>query len=64
MKEFVSKAEERRYKRYQESRCVLCGDQIEGYGHNPQPVAQKGRCCTFCNDTKVIPTRISNLRRG
>jgi len=45
-------------------KCIICGKEIEvqksGWdkGHNAQPVAD-GRCCTECNITKVIPTRIN-----
>jgi len=41
-------------------KCVLCGYKIFGYGHNPAPLAS-GRCCDICNDTKVIPARLSSL---
>jgi len=39
--------------------CCLCGVEILddmgwSYGHCAQPLAQ-GRCCSVCNDTKVIP---------
>lgn len=37
--------------------CVICGNKQEGFGNNPWPVAEKGRCCDFCNMTKVIPAR-------
>lgn len=43
-------------------RCVLCGSPIAGYGNNPDPLAQAGRCCDDCNTTKVIPARIAALR--
>lgn len=38
--------------------CVICGHKSTGYGHNPDPVALKGRCCDTCNSTIVIPNRI------
>ena len=48
--------------------CVICKGKIDiqykpngamywDKGHNPWPVKDKGRCCTECNETKVIPTR-------
>lgn len=43
--------------------CVLCGEEIDGYGHNPQPLADTGRCCSDCNATRVIKTRIENYKR-
>lgn len=41
-------------------KCVICGGKIFGYGHNAAPVAF-GTCCEICNDTKVIPARLSSL---
>ena len=49
--------------------CVLCEKPIDGQpkddpvyfdGHNPWPITEKGRCCTRCNDAKVIPLRLYN----
>lgn len=42
--------------------CVLCGKHIEGYGNNPAPLADEGKCCDECNKTKVIPARMKTLR--
>ncbi len=36
--------------------CVICDGIINQYGHNAEPV-DKGRCCTICNETIVIPAR-------
>jgi hypothetical protein len=46
--------------------CILCGQPIKGYGHNPEPLASHtdGRACNICNDIKVIPARIGRLREG
>lgn len=38
--------------------CCLCKKESIGYGNNPAPVAQKGRCCDKCDREVVIPTRI------
>jgi hypothetical protein len=38
--------------------CVICNQDIEGYGHNAQPV-KDGRCCDVCNSTVVIPARLN-----
>jgi len=38
-------------------KCCLCGNKIEGYGNNAQPL-KDGRCCDFCDTIKVIPHRI------
>lgn len=52
--------------------CCLCGEPCEpwhapptGFGHNPEPLAEwPDRCCTSCNDTKVIPARIARITGG
>lgn len=38
--------------------CVLCKEKYKGYGNNAEPIT-KGRCCDECNNTKVIPIRLS-----
>ena len=43
------------------NKCIICGEQIVGYGNNAEPVAE-GRCCDDCNISKVIPARISQLK--
>jgi hypothetical protein len=45
------------------TRCELCGEWFDGYGHNPEPLAdfEEGRCCDICNDTKVIPARLAAM---
>ena len=44
--------------------CVLCGEKFEGFGNNPVPVAQDGRCCDMCDENKVIVKRLDNLSKG
>lgn len=41
--------------------CCICGEPIEGYGNNPYPVKEKGRCCDSCNLHFVIPARLQAL---
>ena len=41
-----------------EKRCILCGKLYTGYGNNPWPITDHGRCCDECNSDKVIPARI------
>lgn len=41
--------------------CILCERDYEGYGNNPAPLAQTGRCCDHCNTTLVIPYRMQPL---
>lgn len=38
--------------------CVLCDQPYEGYGHNPAPLADTGRCCDLCND-RVAEARLA-----
>lgn len=38
--------------------CVICGEPLEGYGNNPAPVTEKGKCCDACNLKFVIPARL------
>ena len=42
--------------------CCLCGEEFTGYGNNPFPVAESGRCCDACNRHYVIPARVSMMR--
>ena len=42
-------------------KCVICGEPIEGYGNNAEPV-KKGKCCDKCNQEVVIPARLKNLK--
>ena len=48
-----------------EIKCCLCGKWFKGYGNNPWPLSHDvyERCCDECNDTKVIPSRLSQMRR-
>lgn len=44
--------------------CVICRNEIEQeFGNNAWPV-QEGKCCDLCNATKVIPARISLIKRN
>jgi hypothetical protein len=38
--------------------CPICGKTFIGYGNNPYPVANDGRCCDDCNHLSVIPMRL------
>lgn len=38
--------------------CVICGEKSVGYGNNPSPVSETGRCCDACNMKFVIPARL------
>ena len=42
----------------EEEVCCICGEPIEGYGNNPYPVKEEGRCCDACNLKFVIPARL------
>ena len=48
------------------NKCCLCGEEIEGFGNNAEPLS-KGRCCDECN-ANVVTFRIyitpDNLRKA
>jgi len=44
--------------------CCLCKESKQGWGNNPYPLAEEGRCCDECNNNKVIPARIEAVRKG
>jgi len=58
----------------QEKTCVICGDMIDVLyadgeavwtnGHNPYPIKEDGRCCSWCNNEKVIPERMRRIMSG
>jgi hypothetical protein len=39
-------------------KCVICGKQFTGYGHNADPISAEGQCCDKCNMDEVIPARV------
>ena len=43
--------------------CSICGGTYTHWGNNAYPI-NKGRCCDICNDTKVIPARMSKYIVG
>jgi len=47
-------------------KCVICDDNILGYGNNPWPLFNddEGECCQFCNDVYVIPARLEQLAKA
>lgn len=38
----------------EETECIICGKKDIGYGNNPSPLLDKGRCCDKCNLEIVI----------
>lgn len=45
-------------------KCVICGQTFYGFGNNPAPVKNTGRCCDECDSMVVIPTRIKLFLKG
>lgn len=41
--------------------CAICGEKINGYGHNAYPFVE-GTCCDKCNMVYVIPARINAIQ--
>lgn len=42
--------------------CCICGEEIEGYGNNPAPYKEEGKCCDACNLKFVIPARLEQIK--
>jgi hypothetical protein len=40
-------------------KCCMCGVETYGFGNNPYPVMDDGRCCETCN-YKVLIKRVKN----
>ena len=34
--------------------CIICNSAIPDFGHNPEPLADKARCCDFCNHLVIV----------
>lgn len=45
----------------QENICCICGRKFIGYGYNPYPVKEEGRCCKLCNYTVVLEERLNEF---
>lgn len=45
----------------QENRCCICGRKFIGYGYNPYPMKEEGRCCKLCNYTVVLEERLNEF---
>ena len=43
-------------------RCCICGEEHRGFGNNPYPLRDNGRCCDRCNGL-VIVERIRRMER-
>jgi hypothetical protein len=41
------------------NKCCICKKVFNSYGHNPQPIKKKGRCCDKCN----IGVLLEKIRR-
>ena len=50
--------------------CCLCNKRSFGWGdnqecgNNPAPLKEKGECCDYCNDTKVLVARLEGMKRS
>lgn len=42
--------------------CILCGQEVRGYGNNPAPLVDDGQCCDDCNAKRVIPARLAGAK--
>ena len=41
--------------------CCFCKKLVKGYGNNPAPVKNSGKCCNECNAEIVIPARLMEM---
>ena len=50
----------------QQQRCCICGEDLGGYGNNPEPYmsSDEGSCCDACNLKFVVPMRYDLTRRN
>ena len=47
-------------------RCCLCGNDFKGYGNDPDPLMDEGRCCDSCNENVIkfrLLVTMDNLRQ-
>lgn len=35
-------------------RCCICKKEFNGYGNNPWPLKEKGKCCNSCNKDVIL----------
>ena len=42
------------------TKCILCKEKIEGYGHNAMPI-KDGFCCDKCHLFAVIPKQMNDV---
>ena len=45
----------------QTHKCCICGRTFNGWGNNPHPVKDSGRCCDACNHL-VIAMRMAEMK--
>ena len=44
--------------------CSICSGPYENWGNNPWPLGKfEARCCSTCNDTRVVPARLLLIHR-
>ena len=43
-------------------RCIICNNEIVGYGHSSKPLAD-GSCCLNCNEELVKPYKLKLLNK-
>ena len=44
-------------------RCCICKKRFNGYGNNPWPLKERGKCCNSCNED-VILARLALMIRS
>ena len=39
--------------------CIICDKFYDGFGNNPHPIRNNGRCCDDCHRSTVVPARLN-----
>lgn len=50
------------YNSNERRKCCICGKPFDGFGNNPAPVKNSGRCCDKCNNQTVLPARMGQIK--
>lgn len=43
--------------------CVICKNLFTGFGHNPDPISTKGRCCDECNNIVILTRLLKTIKK-
>lgn len=43
-------------------RCCICREYSRGYGNDPRPIKDKGKCCDTCYFREVSPEKLKLIK--